>query len=485
MDLYDLEKNFCAHTIMSNLQQQCKPEDSKLQVRGTKHATYYTKEAHRCELCEKNDDPLEYWQVWSHGVPRRGSRIAHRTPRAAATLEERKRNLAKLPLRNLLSKYRILDAISHLKPEVINGCLDLIYTEPPARPLAENLASIYINLPRPWLTVRGMISIFHADVLFGILDLLSDAIVCTDYVLLHTSSRQILTVSEQEVVSGITFECIRARRHVLSMLQQKFQAFVLRLDREPSLTAKPIAGNEHLPSPDPGQVAYYSKKPLPPHPARNVRQAKNTHLVNKTEESPKGESPFDIRQGHAALANTKPVVVIADKAINTVAHSKECTANPYKTRILTVIQTVLLSVVLGFPIGLVLSFSRRVNAVAEETPRFQDTRLLLLASIVLEGVFVAGRGRRLSSVGMELRSWLLVSHDWCSCLSGISCGIKLAITRLTQSTGLVIPRLEDGKVRVKWRCVSILVPKDCFFPKAATTLTCTRRNAAKICTMTS
>jgi len=246
---------------MSNLQQQCKPEDSRLQVRGAKHATYYTKEAHRCELCKKNDDPREYLQVWRHGVSRRGSRIAHRSPRVAATLEERKRILARCPLRNLLSKYRVLDAISQLKPEVINGCVDLIYAESPARPLVENLASIYINPPRPWLSIRGMISIFHADVLFGILNLLSDAIVCTDYVLLHTSSRPILTVSEQEVVSGITFECIRARRHVLSMLQEKFQVFVLRLDRQSALTAKPVAANEHLPSPDPGQVAYYSKNP--------------------------------------------------------------------------------------------------------------------------------------------------------------------------------------------------------------------------------
>lgn len=148
------------------------------------------------------------------------------------TPSERRKRLANFPLRNLLSKYYILDAISGTTPEVINNCLDLMYAEPPIRPLADRLVSVYLSTPRPWLALRGMIRNFFTDVLHTTLDILSDALVCTDHVLLHTLSNPVLTIREQELASPYLFTCVRARRHVIVMLQRKVQDFVISLSHK-------------------------------------------------------------------------------------------------------------------------------------------------------------------------------------------------------------------------------------------------------------
>ena len=535
MHFYDLEKDFCAHTIMSNLQQYCKPEYSRLKLHGVKQATYTTTKAHRCELCEENDDLFEGWHGWRHGVSQWGSSIAHRTAiegfayerslgrraisknqistvhsrswivvgakspmtpppsnferlvegqggfdratepsgmqkhtsRVHATPAERKRHLACFPLRNLLSKYRILDTISHIKPEVINDYLDIICAEPPNRPLAENLLSIYLSTPRPWLAIRGMISNFHTDVLHGILDILSDTIACTDFVLLHTSACPILTISEQEVASWITFECIRARRLVLSMLQQKIQAFVASLVRQSSPAVKPVTMNGLLPSPDPGQVDYYSSKPLPQRPAQMLCQSKTALTVPKSKKPSRRDSPFITLQRHAALTISKSAVAVAGVAVDSVVPNRESAANRSDALMTQFLHSVAVFVALSLPPFLSWGLSRSVIAIAEGTWQFHDAILSLLAGVLLVVSLVSIRRGRLSSVRAKLEDdfrcnpaatimeRLQTRHRWYSSISGLTRSIKLAIFRVSRDIGFVDPPLEDGEVRVKWRCVSL------------------------------
>ena len=132
-------------------------------------------------------------------------------------------------LRTLMIRYHTLDAISHMSPDVINSCLDLIHAEPPTRPMAESLARIYRHSPRHWLRLRQMIRNFYTDVLHAILDVLSDAVGCTDAILNPTPDEPGLTASEQQIIRKPFHDCIRARRLVLVMLQREIRAFVDRL----------------------------------------------------------------------------------------------------------------------------------------------------------------------------------------------------------------------------------------------------------------
>lgn len=199
-------------------------------------------------LCERTNSsnclPARDVQAWDkpQSIPLSGPKTIRKIIRATApdglgishsrpmsTEARRKDQLARFPLRNLLSKYRVLDAMSQLTPEVINNCLDLVYAEPPSRPLTESLASVYVSTPRCWLIIRRMIRNFYTDVLHVILGILSDALVCTDYVLSHTESQPILTISEQQLACKALFSCIGARRLIIKMLHCKIQAFVVSL----------------------------------------------------------------------------------------------------------------------------------------------------------------------------------------------------------------------------------------------------------------
>ena len=135
------------------------------------------------------------------------------------------------PLRTLLAKYYILDAISHANLETVNSCLDVIHAEPPIRPLAESVAWLYARPPRDWLAIRSMIRNLHTDVLHDILDIISDAKLYSDYVLFHTPLMPILGSREQNFACSALFDCIRVRKYVLNMLFREMQAFILKLSR--------------------------------------------------------------------------------------------------------------------------------------------------------------------------------------------------------------------------------------------------------------
>ncbi len=135
------------------------------------------------------------------------------------------------PLRTLLAKYYLLDALSHLKLENTNSCLDVVHAEPPIRPLAESVARLYAKPPKVWLAIRSMIRNLHTDVLHDILDIISDAKLYTDYVLFHTPSTPTLGSIEQKFACSALFDCIRVRKYMLNMLFREVQAFILKLSR--------------------------------------------------------------------------------------------------------------------------------------------------------------------------------------------------------------------------------------------------------------
>ena len=133
------------------------------------------------------------------------------------------------PLRILLAKYYLLDAISQIKPENVNSCLDVVHTEPPIRPLAESVDRLYAIAPKAWLAIRRMIRNLYTDVLNDILDIVSEAKLYTDCVLFHTSSRPTLGPIEQRFACPALFDCIRVRQYMLNMLFREIQDFILKL----------------------------------------------------------------------------------------------------------------------------------------------------------------------------------------------------------------------------------------------------------------
>ena len=151
------------------------------------------------------------------------------------------------PLRTLLAKYYLLDAISQIKPENVNGCLDIVHTEPPIQPLADSVDMLYAMPPKAWLVLRRMIRNLYTDVLHNILDIISDAKLYTDYVLSHTSSRPTLGPIERRFACPALFDCVRVRQHMLNMLSHEFQAFILKLRRQRVESGK--GGHPDAPSP--------------------------------------------------------------------------------------------------------------------------------------------------------------------------------------------------------------------------------------------
>ena len=141
------------------------------------------------------------------------------------------RSYGATPLRSLLGKYYLLDAIAQIKPENVNSCLDVVHTEPPIRPLAESVDRLYAMPPKPWLAIRRMIRNLYTDVLYDILDIISEAKLYTDYVLFHTSSRPTLGPIEQKFACPALFDCVRVRQYMLNMLFREIQAFILKLRR--------------------------------------------------------------------------------------------------------------------------------------------------------------------------------------------------------------------------------------------------------------
>ena len=132
----------------------------------------------------------------------------------------------------MLAKYYLLDAISQIKPENVNGCLDVVHTEPPIRPLADSVDMLYAMPPKAWLALRRMIRNLYTDVLHDILDIISDAKLFTDYVLSHTSSRPTLGPIERRFACPALFDCVRVRQHMLNMLSREIQVFILKLRRQ-------------------------------------------------------------------------------------------------------------------------------------------------------------------------------------------------------------------------------------------------------------
>lgn len=145
------------------------------------------------------------------------------------------------PLRRLLGFYYLLDAISRVKVDIVNSCLDQIRSEPPSRPLAESIVCLNESTPRLWLGIRKMIRNFYTDVLYAVLDILYEAISLSDQVLLHTPSDQILSHAEQRFATPTLFDNIRARKHVLRILYGETQAFI---DRLTKLTQKEAGGGD-------------------------------------------------------------------------------------------------------------------------------------------------------------------------------------------------------------------------------------------------
>ena len=135
------------------------------------------------------------------------------------------------PLRTLLAKYYLLDAISQVRLENVNSCLDVVHTEPPIRPLAESVAWLYAKPPRVWLAIRRMIRNLYTDVLHDILDIISDAKLYTDHVLSHTPSRPTLGPIEQGFACPALFDCVRVRQYMLNMLFREVHVFILELSR--------------------------------------------------------------------------------------------------------------------------------------------------------------------------------------------------------------------------------------------------------------
>ena len=131
------------------------------------------------------------------------------------------------PLRTLLAKYYLLDAISQVKLENVNSCLDIVHTEPPIRPLAESVAWLYARPPKVWLAIRPMIRNLYTDVLHDILGIISDAKLYTDYVLFHTPSRPTLSPVEQGFACPSLFDCVRVRQYMLNMLFREIQVRIL------------------------------------------------------------------------------------------------------------------------------------------------------------------------------------------------------------------------------------------------------------------
>ena len=152
------------------------------------------------------------------------------------------------PLRTLLAKYYLLDAISQVKLENVNSCLDVVHTEPPIRPLAESVAWLYAKPPKVWLAIRRMIRNLYTDVLHDILDIISDAKLYTDYVLFHTPSRPTLGPIEQGFACPALFDCVRVRQYMLNMLFREIQVFILKLSRPRVESGKQSRSDARSPS---------------------------------------------------------------------------------------------------------------------------------------------------------------------------------------------------------------------------------------------
>ena len=152
------------------------------------------------------------------------------------------------PLRTLLAKYYLLDAISQVELRNVNSCLDVVHTEPPIRPLAESVAWLYAKPPKVWLAIRRMIRNLYTDVLHDILDIISDAKLYTDYVLFHTPSRPTLGPIEQGFACPALFDCVRVRQYMLNMLFREIQVFILKLSRPRVESGKESHPDAHSPS---------------------------------------------------------------------------------------------------------------------------------------------------------------------------------------------------------------------------------------------
>nr|AUW30879.1 hypothetical protein [Cladonia uncialis subsp. uncialis] len=158
------------------------------------------------------------------------------------------RNYGATPLRTLLAKYYLLDAISHVNLVNVNSCLDVVHSEPPIRPLAVRVAWLYTKPPKVWLNIRRMIPNLYTDVLHDILYTISDAKLYTDYVLFHTPSRPTLGPIEQGFACPALFDCVLVRQYMLNMLFREIQDFILKLSRPRLESGKDIYPDARSPS---------------------------------------------------------------------------------------------------------------------------------------------------------------------------------------------------------------------------------------------
>jgi len=83
-------------------------------------------------------------------------------------------------LRKLLQHYQLIEIISSMSSESINGSVNVIQATPPFQPLAERLAFMVTTAPRHWLNLRRIIRNLYPDILSSFSETIQEAIFYTD-----------------------------------------------------------------------------------------------------------------------------------------------------------------------------------------------------------------------------------------------------------------------------------------------------------------
>lgn len=133
---------------------------------------------------------------------------------------------SRFQLQALIVSYHVLDTISLMKAEVIQSRMNSIFAQPPTGSLAEILVSIRTTTPRPWLAVRRMIPDLPTSVLYAILNILSDALLCTNNITQAKLSESALTAGEHKVMWEPFYDCINVRKLILVLLRDEIRIFI-------------------------------------------------------------------------------------------------------------------------------------------------------------------------------------------------------------------------------------------------------------------
>ena len=123
-------------------------------------------------------------------------------------------------LRKLLQHFQLIETISYMSPETINGSVDLVRATPPFQPMAENLAFMVETTPRRWLKLRKVIRNLYTDILSLISEAIQQAVCYTDELM---QAQQQDPTLPQLITDHLQY--IIARRVVLKILQRDINAF--------------------------------------------------------------------------------------------------------------------------------------------------------------------------------------------------------------------------------------------------------------------